>query len=220
MSIKHRHSLLAALVLEEVESLNISNPRLLEIGAEPGWFADRVAKRSRYLGLEPSSEGISLARENVPHAEFVQSSFLDWEPGDATFDVVLLVDRLSSLPDHSAVFKKIAQILTPGGHVVVATENPIVWKGLHWLPPLQPGDIRDWVGRKNLHALIHRAELQRLKSYSWYPYGGRSDGIFRIINGEQVNRLVNKIVPEAWTRRIKEMSNLGMFRVVIARRSP
>lgn len=217
MAIKHTHSLLAALVVDEINSLGLSNPRVLEIGAKPGWFADKLAHRSRYLGLEPSTDGIAQCREYVPHAEFVQSYFHDWDSNGRFFDVVLLVDRLSSMPDHDGVFAKISGLLAPGGCVIVATENPVAWKGMTWPPPPGPGEIRDRASKKKLHRLLSAHGFRREKSYTWYA-DGRTDGIFRLINGRQAKRLMHKVLPESWTTRLQESVGLGLFRVILGRR--
>jgi hypothetical protein len=121
------------------------------------------------------------------------------------------------MPDHSGVFAKISRILAPGGYLVVATENPIAWKGMNWPPPPGPGEIRDRASKKKLHHLLTVNGVQRVKSYTWYP-DGRTDGIFKLINGRQVKRLLHKVVPEAWTTKVQEAVGLGLFRIVVARR--
>lgn len=97
---------------------------LLDVGCGRGRLARELAladPRRHVLGLDPSGEMIDAARaahEGVPGLEFVEGDFLTCEIPPASYDFVSFVSSLHHM-DQSGALAKAAEILRPGGRLVV-----------------------------------------------------------------------------------------------------
>jgi hypothetical protein len=60
---------------------------------------------------------------------------------------------LSHVADQPAFMRKIAGLLRPGGHFIIATQNrPALQRNR--IPPPKPGQLRHWVDRHELRSLL------------------------------------------------------------------
>lgn len=99
--------------------------RVLDTGCGVGNFFGGVADRIEFgLGIDLSPVNIAEARERFadqPHLRFVQAD-LD-EQADALraerFDTVVCLDVLEHIEDDLSLLKRLAQIVEPGGHVLI-----------------------------------------------------------------------------------------------------
>ena len=72
----------------EILSLNMPNPRFLEVGCGTGWMAERLVRRGGYLGLDLSPKAIEVAQKRVPGARFCVTDFVTWDPKVERFDIL------------------------------------------------------------------------------------------------------------------------------------
>ncbi len=216
MTIPHKHGQLAALLLTELAALPLANARVLEVGCEHGWFAGQLTGHASYLGLDPSPDMIAVARAHFPHARFLATEFLAWEPPKEPFDLVLFIGKLAHMREQDAVIAKMARLVTPGGHLVLTTENPFVYSRICWIRPPAHGEFRRWLTATELHAMLDRSGLTPLRSYTVLPAGEL--GVLKVINARKLNQPLQMIIPERRIARLKERCSLGQFRVVVAQR--
>ncbi|HEX4824599.1 MAG TPA: class I SAM-dependent methyltransferase [Candidatus Polarisedimenticolaceae bacterium] len=96
--------------------------RVLDFGCGTGWTAPILtASGARYLGVDPSSEGIAQAQKRsagVPHARFhrieMGQSLTDALHG-AKFTHVFALDALYFVPNLESTLLALAEALEPGG---------------------------------------------------------------------------------------------------------
>ena len=94
---------------------------VLEIGAGVGALGSMLARRYRYLGLEPDAASYQLARPRIEAAggriERIAYSEL---AGDETFDLVCAFEVLEHLPDDAAALAAWRELLRPGGRLLIS----------------------------------------------------------------------------------------------------
>jgi SAM-dependent methyltransferase len=208
---------LAPLIGKEFSLLPVKNPRIVEIACSTGWLAQKVAGHgSSYLGLDISPQSIEIAQRRVPDARFVAVDFLKWDPQGERFDVALFIDSISSFRDQEAALAKVYEMLDRGGYLLLTNTNPVVYSRISWVWPVAEGQVRKWLSRARLEAMLKGAGFRLVKFYTALPDGDR--GFLRILNSAKLNRLVGTVIPPAWIRKAKELCGLGQYFIVVAQR--
>lgn len=96
--------------------------RVLDFGCGTGWSAPILtASGARYLGVDPSTEGIAQARRRTPSS--VRAHFHRIEMGQsltdalqgAKFTHIFALDALYFVPDLEATCRSLREALEPGG---------------------------------------------------------------------------------------------------------
>jgi SAM-dependent methyltransferase len=200
----------------EILSLNMPNPRFLEVGCGTGWMAERLVRRGGYLGLDLSPKAIEVAQKRVPGARFCIADFVTWDLKEERFDIVLFVDSIAYFADQSQVVSKAAQLLDHRGYLVLSTVNPFVYSRMSVVGPPAEGQVRKWLSRSALFDLLERGGFSLVRSYTVLPAGDR--GILRVLNSRRLNLATQTLLPEIWIRRAKELCGLGQYRIAVARR--
>ncbi|MBN1556238.1 MAG: class I SAM-dependent methyltransferase [Phycisphaerae bacterium] len=171
---------------------------ILEIGAGNGVLSAYALSRGakRVVALEPeaagSTAGVSMLVQKLTREfpgerfTFLPDTLQQFSPGDRTFDMVLLHDSINHLDEPACeiahrsaaaresyvrLFQKIADLLSPGGQVVlcdcsrynffdqIGLRNPIV-PFIEWRKHQSP---RFWA------RLLREANL-RTRRVDWYPF--------------------------------------------------
>ena len=104
--------------LEEFASLLSDNAHVLDVGCGAG-----IPTAKFLTGIDLSDTMLSLARENVPSAEFIKMDMNELEFNKNTFDGIVSVYALFHVPKekHSEIFKKFFKILKPDGILLINT---------------------------------------------------------------------------------------------------
>jgi ubiquinone/menaquinone biosynthesis C-methylase UbiE len=207
---------LRALVYREIVSLHLVKPRVVEIGCGTGWIAEGLVGCGSYVGLDLSPKAIEEAQRRVPGAQFLAADVLRWDPQGERFDLVLFIDSLTSFRDQDLAVAKIFELLQPGGYLVLASLNPFVFSRISWVTPPAEGQVRKWLSKADLQAMLKRAGFRVVRFFTAMRAGDR--GILRILNSRKLNRLAQMLIPEVWIRRAMEVCGLGQFFIVVARR--
>lgn len=137
--------------------------------------------------------------------------------GARKFDAAVSLEVLSHVADQPAFLHRVAGMLKPGGHLIIATQNrPALMR--NEIPPPRPGQLRRWVDRHELTALLSpHFELLDLRSIT--PTFNR--GFLRAVNSSKLHRLAAalKLQPIGRTViRIQEKAWLGWTLVALARK--
>jgi SAM-dependent methyltransferase len=120
---------------------------VLDVGAGNGWSSLYAAcmGATRVVGLEPEAAGSSesaqaqfehgIARIGLDQVELIPETFQDYDPGDTSFDVVLLMSAINHLDEEATarlhldpearsiyreLFEKLASLCGPGAKLIVA----------------------------------------------------------------------------------------------------
>lgn len=103
--------------------------RVLDVGCGTGANVAAFAGRHEAVGVDPSAEGVRLARERFPDARFVEGTVPG--AGDteaAAADLVLLTDVIEHVPDDFLLVSGILALMPAGSHLLVTVPaHPDLW---------------------------------------------------------------------------------------------
>ncbi|KAJ3811358.1 S-adenosyl-L-methionine-dependent methyltransferase [Lentinula aff. lateritia] len=129
---------------EYIERLGKSLPKgskVLELGCGAGLPATQqlVDQGFEVLGVDISSSQLTLAKEHVPRAQFMQGDMMAMEFAESSFDAVMAFYSLFHLPrdEHGPMLQKMVKWLKPGG-----------WLLLNLHTDDQDHTREDWMGVK------------------------------------------------------------------------
>lgn len=125
---KNRTRDLEAIAIRELLN-DLTIDSCLEIGCGTGkntvWLADKAAT---VMAVDFSTEMLAKAKEKValPKVSFVQADITEpWEfAGDSQFSMVTFSLVLEHIEDIAGVFKKLVNVVAPGGYVYIGELHP------------------------------------------------------------------------------------------------
>ncbi|MCW5718025.1 MAG: methyltransferase domain-containing protein [Bauldia sp.] len=97
---------------------------VIDAGCGNGYFLSRIAAyfpEKDYLGIDISPELIDLARRNHPRRTFIAGDYFTAAPGRA--EIVLMRFLVQHLSDFGAVLRRSADLLLPGGALVIVESD-------------------------------------------------------------------------------------------------
>ncbi len=115
--------------LDLLQGVRLTAPaRCIDLGCGPGNSTELVAARfpdAEVTGLDSSADMIEKARKRLPRLSFVQADLAGWAP-EERYDLIFANAVLQWLPDHEALFARLAAALKPGGVLVCSVEHPLM----------------------------------------------------------------------------------------------
>lgn len=189
--------------------------RILDVGCGSGWMARQLAG----LGYEVTAQdlGIDAAEMSAryPEVTWVDGDFMSAPLSPAGYDAIVCMETLSHVPDQRAFVERLASLLKPGGTLALTTQNPSIWRRTSWLKPVEPGQLRHWLERDELRALLapHFADL-RIRTVA--PQGNR--GLPALFCTRVPTRLGAALLGADRWDAIREAAGLGCSLAVSGRR--
>ncbi|WP_207482585.1 class I SAM-dependent methyltransferase [Arenibaculum pallidiluteum] len=187
---------------------------IVEVGCGTGWLCPRLAQYGRVTGTDLSDQVLARAQRRAPHVTYVAGDFMSLDLGAEAFDVLVTLEVLSHVADQPAFVRKLAGHLRPGGLLMMATQNRFVLERFNDVPPPSPGQLRRWVDRRELRALLDPEFVVR-EVFSVTPKANR--GVMRLVNSSRVNRPVRALLGDR-VERLKERMGLGWTLMALAER--
>ncbi|HEY8507270.1 MAG TPA: class I SAM-dependent methyltransferase [Steroidobacteraceae bacterium] len=204
----------AGQILETIRSLGLAQPTILEAGCGSGWMCDLLSQLGRVTGLDLADEVIARARINYPQVRFFAGDILTTDVGEG-YDVVVNMEVLSHVYDQPRFIARLWECLRPGGHLLMTTQNRFVYERRSDIAPLQPGQVRRWLNRREVRELL-RPRFEIVRMVTMDPAGHR--GILRIVNSVKLDRLTHLLGLGDVARRAKEAMGFGDIIFVHARK--
>src|SRR3972149_10997075 len=110
-------------------AVRLAGKKVLDLGCGGGILAETMAAKGALVtGLDPSEKLIEIARQhsqqtgvNVEYVPGTAARFAAQHP--ATFDVLTCMELLEHVPDVSALIAACANLLRPGGQLLLSTLN-------------------------------------------------------------------------------------------------
>lgn len=209
--ISHRQ---ADIVLGWLAEIGRRDLDLLEAGCGTGWLCQRLVRFGRVTAIDLSDEVLDRARARVPGVEFLAGDVLTLDLKDRRYDVVISLEVLAHVADQAAFMRRLADLLRPGGHLMLATQNRPVLERFNRIPPPAPGQLRRWLDREELARLVQPMfEVEQL--FTVMPKANR--GLMRLVNSHKLNRPIKAVVGNR-LERLKEHLGLGCTLMLRARR--
>lgn len=109
---------------------------VLELGCSNGWMLNAFRQQGwQVIGIERTPAALSFTKSKLNLPVFVGS--LDALHPNSYFDLIIMFQVLEHLPDPLATLHKCAQLIRPGGILIIGVPNLDSWQsrfsGPHWL---------------------------------------------------------------------------------------
>lgn len=201
-------------VVEKLEELNRTDLDLIDVGCGAGWLCPSLEPFGHVTATDLSDEVLERASERHPEVAFIAGDFMKLDLEPESFDAAVSLEVLAHVPDQPGFIAKLAKLLRPGGVLTLTTQNRPIVETCDWVEPRQPGQLRSWVDKRELHALLEpHFEIDDL--YSISPVGRR--GVQRILNSAKLNKAIELFFGRAFER-LKGRMGLGWTLVAHARK--
>lgn len=184
-----------------------SGLRILDAGCGTGWMSERLLPFGDVTGTDLADEVVDRAAERVPGARFVAGDVMAVDVG-ADFDVVVSLEVLSHVGDQHEFLCRLRSLLRPGGELLLATQNRPVLARFNRIAPPGPGQIRRWVDKAELGALLAGAGFELVEMRVATPQADHG-----------LMRAVAKLGRVTHTSRVLERLGFGWSIMVRARRA-
>jgi 2-polyprenyl-3-methyl-5-hydroxy-6-metoxy-1,4-benzoquinol methylase len=195
----------ARVALEWLDELPPHPRTILDVGCGAGWMCAQLARFGTVTGTDLADEVLARAATRWPHIRFVPGDFMALPFPPAAFDVVVCFEVLAHVADQSAFVARLANLLVPGGLLVLSSQNPWVMLRSH-VDPVGKGQTRRWLSAAELHQFLHQFfAVTTVRTLT--PHGDR--GLLRLVNSVKVNRVLTALMGENLVRRTKERLRLG-----------
>jgi 2-polyprenyl-3-methyl-5-hydroxy-6-metoxy-1,4-benzoquinol methylase len=158
------HEYVAPVVLEWLRLSGAG--RVLDLGCGNGALTVRLAREGiQVTGIDASSSGISLARQSLPEATFIQAPLEEPLPVHLhnQFDAVIAVEVIEHLLRPRVLCARVKEALRPGGRFILSTPYHGYLKNLalavagsfdrHWHPGRDGGHVK-FFSRATLTSLL------------------------------------------------------------------
>lgn len=108
------------------------SPELFELGCGNGSVANEITKNGwRVLGVDPSKEGIALARNHYPHLELYEGSAYDnLAIKYGVFPVAISLEVVEHVYAPRKFAATLFSLVEPGGVAIISTPFHGYWKNL------------------------------------------------------------------------------------------
>ncbi|NPU23956.1 class I SAM-dependent methyltransferase [Bradyrhizobium denitrificans] len=201
-------------IISWLESLGRTDLKIIEVGCGAGWLCEHLTRFGQVTATDLSHEVIARTAARLPEVRFIPGDFMALDVGSG-YDVAISLEVLAHVADQPAFLAKIADLLKPGGCLMLATQNKPVLQ-MNDIPAAAPGQIRRWTDRHELSQLLAgRFNVQKM--FSLTPFYNR--GLLRYVNAPKVRRIAQSIglggVHRAM-RRAQEKAWLGWTIMVMA----
>ena len=192
---------------------------IIDIGCGAGWMCQELTRFGRVTGTDLSDQVLERAALRVPSVKFIAGDFgaLSFEP--KSYDVAVSLEVLSHVADQAAFLSKIADTLRNDGLLMLATQNRPALEQ-NDIPPPAEGQIRRWVDRDELLALLGK-RFEVIEIFSITPQFNR--GWRRYLNYRRLRSLLAALGLGEINRFIKDRQEkawLGWTLMALARKRP
>jgi 2-polyprenyl-3-methyl-5-hydroxy-6-metoxy-1,4-benzoquinol methylase len=195
----------ASVVTGWLDALERWDLDILEVGCGAGWLCGSLSLYGRVTATDLSDAVLARASRRLPEVRFVPGDFMALDFDDASYDVIVTLEVLSHMGDQPAFIARLARLLRPGGHLMMATQNAPVLRRWNRIPPPEDGQIRQWVDRRELTKLLD-PHFHNIEIFSVTPIANR--GLMRLANSRTVNRPIRALIGDR-LERVKERLDLG-----------
>jgi 2-polyprenyl-3-methyl-5-hydroxy-6-metoxy-1,4-benzoquinol methylase len=205
----------AEVILQFFQSLNLERPNILDFGCGTGWLSEMLAKFGAITGVDLAESAIATARARCPNGTFFAGDIFKLSLPANHYDVVVSQEVIAHVPDQLAYVNRAANVLKPGGYLIITTPNKFVIDRADVFPPQPPEHIERWLTIRRLKNLL-RSRFRVLRSTSILPMGNR--GILRFANSTKVNAMLSSFISIRHIEKLKEQLGLGYTLILLAQK--
>lgn len=181
----------AEVVFSWLDRLGRRDLDIIEIGCGTGWLSCQLSRYGSVVATDLADEVVARAAARCPEVQFSAGDFMDIDFGARQFDVAVSLEVLSHVADQPAFVRKASSLLRPDGRLMLATQNRPVLERFNNLPPPGPGQLRRWVDRHELRALLSdEFDIESIASVT--PIANH--GLMRLVNSHKLNKPIRAVL--------------------------
>jgi 2-polyprenyl-3-methyl-5-hydroxy-6-metoxy-1,4-benzoquinol methylase len=199
-------------IVETLTALRVANAKILEVGCGMGRLSGRLRKFGHVTAVDLGVKILETAKQRYPDIDFRSGNVHTLDLPVNSFDVVVTLETLSHVPDQPAFLHRLAELLKPGGLLLITTQNKSVFERRADIGPPN-GWIRKWVTMKTLKSYL-RPNFSLRNSTTLEPEGHL--GLLRFVNSRKVNRCFDAVLGAPRVKRLKERAGFGQTIFVVA----
>jgi SAM-dependent methyltransferase len=205
-------------ILGIINSLSLSQPRILDFGCGNGWFTERLSGLGEATGIDLSKKAMDAAGKQFPDINFIGGDLFQHQFPSEYFDIVVSQQVIPHVQDQAGYLERAAATLKQGGYLIITCNNKFVMDRLNDnsdFTHTEKGHMENWLDRKGLRKLL-QSRFRVINEKAIIPMGNR--GILRIINSQKLDRMLYRIFSEDRIRSLKERLGLGYIMIMLARK--
>lgn len=196
----------AKVITRWLESIGRTDLSILDVSCGSGWLEESLCEFGSVVATDLADEVVARAQGRYPEARFVAGDFLSLALPSVSFDVVVSLEVLSHVADQRSFVERVRDLLVPGGMLLLATQNRPVLERYNHVPPPQPGQLRNWVDRRELRSLLTNSGLTVVDLFSVTPVADH--GPMRVLNSPRLDSALQPLLGSV-PLRIRERLWLG-----------
>ena len=190
--------------------------RILEVGCGSGWLTTELVRHGQVTAVDLADEVLERARTRVPAADFRAGDVLTMPLDAGAFDLIVTLETLSHVGDQAEFFRRMRELLVPGGTLLLTTQNRRVMERTETMGG-QPGFSRHWLLPGDVRRLALPHFQIRTLSTLLPVYG---TGILRAAHSRWLTSPLGILIGKGGVRRIQERLGLGQTIVFAGRARP
>jgi 2-polyprenyl-3-methyl-5-hydroxy-6-metoxy-1,4-benzoquinol methylase len=196
---------------------NLKGARILDLGCGTGWLGNALLPFGQVSGVDLSSQTIEEGKRRFPEVALQSGDFMSANL-TGPFDLVVSADSFAQMPDHTACTRRIAELLRPGGILLLMTMNRYVWMRRSVLRPLvgvPNADVQKWPKLAQMRAWLKPwFHIERVTSVD----PGGDEGLLWWVENNRMREAAGRLIGRQRYRTILEKLRLGRELVIVARR--
>ena len=199
-------------VARQVGALNLRDAKILEAGCGTGWLSAKLSEFGKVTAVDIGAQIIEIAQAKYPHIDFRSGDVESLDLPENYFDVVVSSQVLAHVADQPTFVYRLAQLLKPGGYLMIDVQNKYVFDRTANIDP-PDGWIRKWVTMKELKELL-RKDYSIVHATTVEPEGHL--GFLRVVNSVRLNKFFGRLLGPERLKRMKERAGFGQSLMVVA----
>ena len=199
-------------IQEALSALRVKNARILEVGCGMGRLSAKLRQFGHVTAVDLGVRIIETAKTRYPDIDFRSGNVHTLDLPVGSFDVVVTLETLSHVPDQPGFLHRLAQLLKPGGFLLITTQNKSVFERRADIGPPN-GWIRKWVTMKTLKSYLQSDFTLRCAT-TLEPEGHL--GFLRVVNSRKINKCFDAMLGAPRVKRLKERAGFGQTIFVVA----
>jgi 2-polyprenyl-3-methyl-5-hydroxy-6-metoxy-1,4-benzoquinol methylase len=192
--------------------LKVHDARILEVGCGTGWLSAKLSEFGKVTANDIGAKIIEIAQANYPQVDFRSGDVESLDLPLNYFDVIVTSEVLAHVADQPIFLRRLAELLKPGGYLMITTQNKYVFERRSDVTP-PDGWIRQWVTMRTLKNLL-RKDFSVWRATTLEPEGHL--GFLRVVNSRRLNDFGNRVLGAERMKSLKERAGYGQSIFLIA----
>ena len=184
-----------AAILSGIACLDLTRPRILDLGCGSGWLTAVLAQFGPTVGVDLSDHAVREASKRYPWVRFYATNIMEWkEPLQlGEFDVVVSQEVIEHVPNQVKYLKIASDFLKGGGFLLLTTPNARTMAAMpeDLLKAWSDQPLENLLTPKQLKEMV-RSLFNIIEATTIIPGYGEK-GLYRITSSYKLGRVLTRL---------------------------